>query len=176
MVDEPLKKPARYHHGDLARALVVAAHDLIEEEGIGALTLRAVAQRVGVTHAAPYRHFKDKAALVAAVAARSLQELGERMQAEENAAAAAGAYLRFATSRAASYSIMFSADALAHPPDFRSRLAPPSLDPERREALAVAIWSLCHGLAVLVNSGRLKTAAPDVLASHAARVLIESEP
>lgn len=175
MALDPLKKPSRYHHGDLARALVVAAHDLIEERGVGALTLRAVAQRVGVTHAAPYRHFKDKAALIAAVADQSFEELGERMQAEADAAAAAGAYLRFATSRAASYSIMFAGDG-ARVPDFCESFAPPSLDPERREALSTAIWSLCHGLAVLVNTGRLKTPAPDLLASRAARALIESEP
>ena len=56
----------RYHHGDLRRALVAAALELLErgEE----LSLRAVARRAGVSHTAPYHHFRDRRGLVAAVA------------------------------------------------------------------------------------------------------------
>ena len=54
------RKRGRYHHGNLPIALVKAALELVEESGSEALTLREVARRVGVTHAAPYRHFKDK--------------------------------------------------------------------------------------------------------------------
>jgi len=62
------KKRGRYHHGDLRRALLDAALELLAREGASALTLREVARRAGVTHAAPYRHFTDKQALLAAVA------------------------------------------------------------------------------------------------------------
>ena len=58
------RKGRRYHHGNLRAALVEAARAIVEEQGTRALTLREVARRVGVTHAAPYRHFKDKAALL----------------------------------------------------------------------------------------------------------------
>src|SRR6188474_3506406 len=57
-----------YHHGDLRQALVDAAIDLLREEGPEALTLRGAARAAGVSQAAPYRHFKDRRALVAAVA------------------------------------------------------------------------------------------------------------
>lgn len=58
----------RYHHGDLRRALLDAAVALAREEGVDAVTLRAMARRVGVSHAAPAHHFADKAALVEALA------------------------------------------------------------------------------------------------------------
>ena len=57
-----------YHHGDLYSSLVKAAEDLLEEKGANALSLREVCQCAGVSHAAPYRHFRDKAALMEAVA------------------------------------------------------------------------------------------------------------
>jgi AcrR family transcriptional regulator len=50
-----------YHHGDLSRALVDAARKILENEGPAALSLRAVAREAGVSPAAPYHHFKDKA-------------------------------------------------------------------------------------------------------------------
>jgi AcrR family transcriptional regulator len=60
--------PRPYHHGDLWQALVQAGLAILHEEGASALTLRAVARRAGVSHAAPYRHFADKDALLAAIA------------------------------------------------------------------------------------------------------------
>lgn len=66
---------AAYHHGDLRRALIASGRDLLREGGTEALTLRAVAARAGVSVAAPYRHFPDKDALVAAVLAHGLGDL-----------------------------------------------------------------------------------------------------
>lgn len=57
-----------YHHGDLRVALLRASLDLMREQGDHRLTLREVARRVGVSHAAPFRHFRDKNALLAAIA------------------------------------------------------------------------------------------------------------
>src|SRR5689334_10951829 len=56
-----------YHHGDLRRALLAAAVKMIAEAGPGALSLRALARRIGVSHAAPAHHFSDKAGLLTAV-------------------------------------------------------------------------------------------------------------
>jgi AcrR family transcriptional regulator len=64
-----------YHHGDLRRALVRSGRDLLREGGVQALTLRAAAARAGVSVAAPYRHFADKQALLAAVLADGLRDL-----------------------------------------------------------------------------------------------------
>ena len=63
------KSTRAYHHGDLRAALVASACQLLEEKGVTALSLREVARRSGVSQAAPYRHFPDKASLLAAVAA-----------------------------------------------------------------------------------------------------------
>lgn len=63
-----LKNDNTYHHGDLRNALIDAALALIDEKGINAFTIREIAKRAGVSHAAPYRHFKDREALLFAVA------------------------------------------------------------------------------------------------------------
>ena len=64
-----------YHHGDLAAALRKSARAILEEEGLAALSLRSVARRAGVSHAAPYRHYKSREALLADVAVEGLAEL-----------------------------------------------------------------------------------------------------
>ncbi len=62
------KNENAYHHGDLKNALIGATLTLIAEKGINAFTIREIAKRAGVSHAAPYRHFKDKEAILFAVA------------------------------------------------------------------------------------------------------------
>ncbi|MCU0648262.1 MAG: TetR/AcrR family transcriptional regulator, partial [Gemmatimonadaceae bacterium] len=66
----PTRRPARrsYHHHDLPQALVEAALTLVADEGLAAVSLRRLAQQVGVSAAAPYRHFPTRAALLAAIA------------------------------------------------------------------------------------------------------------
>ena len=77
-----LSRPERkYHHGDLRRALVDAALALISQGELGTFSLREVARRAGVTPAAPYHHFKDKTALLAAVAEEGFVALGGRLEA-----------------------------------------------------------------------------------------------
>src|ERR1700749_484813 len=70
-----LAEPKPYHHGDLRRALLRAAVTIIEREGPSALSLRAVAREAGVSPAAPYHHFKDKAELLDAVAQEGFARL-----------------------------------------------------------------------------------------------------
>src|SRR4051794_1257895 len=67
---------APYHHGDLRRALIDAALTIVTEEGAWNFTLREVARRAGVSHAAPYNHFADKTALLAEVAALGFRAPG----------------------------------------------------------------------------------------------------
>lgn len=70
-----------YHHGDLRQELLCAAGELLEENNIASLSLRAVAKRVGVSHTAPYRHFKDKESLLAGIASQGFQMLSARLTA-----------------------------------------------------------------------------------------------
>jgi AcrR family transcriptional regulator len=93
----------RYHHGDLRAALIDTTIDLLGERGVQAFSMAEASRRLGVAVAAPYRHFADRDALLAAVAVRAARLLGERMEREagpgpapQRLAAAARAYVRFA--------------------------------------------------------------------------------
>jgi AcrR family transcriptional regulator len=116
----PARRPRRarratYHHGDLQRALVDAAVSIIAEKGAEAFTLREAARRLGVNHRAAYRHFADKAALLAAVAEQGFRGLIEATRAEAATAtdpitrlsAAARAYVAFAAAHPAHFRVMF---------------------------------------------------------------------
>jgi AcrR family transcriptional regulator len=123
-----------YHHGDLRSALLEQALLLIKERGPQGFTLREVARRAGVSHAAPYRHFADRSALLTAVAAAGSVELGVAVQGALDAVAGGGrgtekppgarqpaedlrarflaagfAYVRFAIDRPAHFQVMFFA-------------------------------------------------------------------
>jgi len=112
-------KASNYHHGSLRLALIHAARDILESQGYDALTLRATARRVGVSQAAPYNHFADKAALLAAVAALGFKEFAAAMRQEMVAAenprarlnAAGIAYVAFATSNPGLFKLMFGSSA-----------------------------------------------------------------
>lgn len=115
-------KRGRYHHGNLPAALVEAALELLETRGAETLTLRELAGRVGVTHAAPYRHFKDKAALLATLGETGHRRLRAALgsarrsvaPAREALAAMAAAHLDFALGAPALYRLMFARAAAPH--------------------------------------------------------------
>ena len=109
-------EPRPYHHGDLRRALVDAARRLLEAEGPSALSLRAVAREAGVSPAAPYHHFKDKAELLDAVASEGWDILGAQMLEGKSGAeglhqltALGIAYVCFARENPALYRVMYDA-------------------------------------------------------------------
>jgi AcrR family transcriptional regulator len=114
MSDSNAPEARPYHHGDLRRALVDAARRLLETEGPAAMSLRAVAREAGVSPAAPYHHFKDKAELMGAIASEGWVLLTEAMS-EANRAkpddplALVMTYVSFARSRPALYRVMFDA-------------------------------------------------------------------
>jgi AcrR family transcriptional regulator len=189
------RKRGRYHHGNLPPALVEAALEVIAESGAEALTLREVASRVGVTHAAPYRHFKDKAALLAAVADEGFARLcgaidDARAHTQTPLVAAGAAYLRFARDHAAQYQLMFGSCTEARRPGLRgacdglleavravarSASDAASDDIATLAQLLLATW---HGLAVLQSDAifGLGDEAAASLAAEAARRLPASAP
>ncbi len=79
-----MEEEKRYHHGDLRSALVKSGLEILAEEGVNDLSLRKVALRAGVSHAAPYRHFADKESLLVAIAEEGTQMLSDQMQAGAN--------------------------------------------------------------------------------------------
>ncbi len=167
----------RYHHGDLTRALVDAARRLLEAEGPSALSLRAVAREAGVSPAAPYHHFKDKAELLDAVAKQGWDMLCVQMA--EAKAATSGmqqltalgiAYVFFARENPALYRVMYDAardkealpDADSNIPDsegsaysmVRDTMIENGADPEEDahlELAGVAAWCGAHGLAEMAS-------------------------
>src|SRR5271169_3639688 len=106
-----------YHHGNLREALLQGAVRVVAELGPAAFTLREVARRAGVSHNAPYRHFRDKDALLAAVAAQGFRELtvamreaGERQLKPLDKLKQSGlAYVAFAVRRPEHFTVMFDA-------------------------------------------------------------------
>ena len=155
-----------YHHGDLRSALLQAAGDLLEEQGLGALSLREAARRAGVSHNAPYRHFPDRNALLAALAAEGFRRLGEAMEGKSGRERGE-AYVRFALAHPNRFRLMFGGqiDFGTHPElraaaaatydgllaSFRARA-----DVANPELAAAAAWSLTHGLAHLLLDGHFR--------------------
>jgi AcrR family transcriptional regulator len=182
------KRP--YHHGDLRNALLDAARAILEEESVGALSLRAVARRAGVSHAAPYRHFPNHEALLVELASEGFAELRAEIAeaalmpgAEPDRVANVGAaYMRFVARRPALARLMFG-------PQLPNREVFPSLaeaadgigdeigkalhDP----ALGLAVWAAVHGLAMLVLENVIdlgqRRSGLDVLPSRA-EILLRS--
>ena len=122
-----------YHHKDLKNALINAALAVVERDGSEAVSLRELAAQVGVSRAAPYRHFADRDALLAAVAARGFEDLCAIYMAalagsgtgRERLRAALVAYLDFARRRQGLHALMFKSD-------FLGRTPPPAVLSRRR--------------------------------------------
>jgi AcrR family transcriptional regulator len=173
-------KRTGYHHGDLRRALLEASLDLVDESGIGALSLREVARKAGVSHNAPYHHFKDRGSLLSALAEEGFAELAAEMAAARAAApdararleACGLAYVRFALKSAARFKVMFRPE-LGAPSEGGAvaRASTPALDTliaaivEAQQAglapsgdpmpLVLTCWAAVHGLASLWLDGPL---------------------
>ena len=180
----PATVPAKagYHHGNLRAALITAAVQLLDEVGPHGVSLREVARRAGVTHAAPYRHFADKETLLAAVAEEGFHLLEDEMRARMDQAgadptarlqASGVGYVMFAVQHPAHFRLMFGRelhDRRARPALFEASEAAyqvlvealagvqaagglPGQDPT---ILAVGAWSKVHGLAMLLVEGQLE--------------------
>lgn len=176
----PIPRPQGYHHGDLRRALLLAARQLVDRGGSSALTLRAAAQQAGVSPAAPYRHFEDRDALLAAVLAEGFRELAATTDAARISAlapvdsylAVGSAYLQFASEHPHLYRLMFGPECnkLQHPDLLEAgqeafgvvlraahECTAAGLTGSRSpEDVAIAGWSVVHGLASLQTDGVLE--------------------
>lgn len=168
-----------YHHGNLREALLQGAVRVIAELGPAAFTLREVARRAGVSHNAPYRHFRDKDALLAAVAAqgfreltRAMREAGERQSNALDKLKQSGlAYVAFAVRRPEHFTVMFEAPVcankdpeylqasteafntlVAHIKDCQKGGQLPAGNTLERTLYA---WAVVHGIAKLAIAGRL---------------------
>jgi AcrR family transcriptional regulator len=194
------RSASSYHHGDLRQALVDAALHLVERRGPEGFTLREAARLVGVTHTAPYRHFPDKSALLAAVALEGVTGMRGTM-------IAATRDVTDPVDRLEALGVAYVTYAVAHPSHFRvmygksfDDVVPELAEAKRQtlamllevvaacqaagafprtapEPLAVACWSAVHGLATLLIEGtiqakKLLQGSPAEIAQVVTRVLI----
>jgi AcrR family transcriptional regulator len=171
-------RPHSYHHGDLRRALLDAALELIRTSGPAAFTLRQAAVRAGVSHNAPYRHFSDKASLLAELAEEGSVAL---RKSADRAVAAAGedpverlravglAYIRFAVAQPGHFRVMFGtvrSPELVPSQGTTFELLVESITScqtsgrfKQVEPLDIALpaWAVVHGLAMLLVDDMLSS-------------------
>ncbi|WP_051871344.1 TetR/AcrR family transcriptional regulator [Streptomyces sclerotialus] len=179
-----------YHHGDLRNALLAATMELVRERGARGFSVAEAARRAGVSSAAPYRHFPDRDAMLAAAARAGFLALEQRCAGLDlepglaaRAAQIAAAYVVFAQEDPARFEVMFAAglDKSAHPELLRQTervqaLLKAALAPFTNEELpaerAAELWSIAHGVAALAVGGGLghvvRETRPEAVAARAA--------
>ena len=188
-----------YHHGALREALLNASVDLLREGGVEALSLRAVARAAGVSQTAPYRHFRDRRALVAGIAQEGFARLGTAIQHAVQAgepglpALRRGivAYVRFAQEHPAEYRVMFGPElarrddlpelnetalsvfGLLHDAIARLQQGGALADGDTG-LMSITVWATLHGLAMLSLDGQtaVTSRSLDALAEAAATLLL----
>ncbi len=200
MFDLMTEQARAYHHGDLRAALLDEAAAMIAEGGAASVTMRELGRRLGVSRAAPYRHFQDKGELLVAVAAAGFRRLNERLQSVDAGAPRASVervrrlgeeYVRFALENPAHYRLMYGREALARQDHAELREAGSALFEQlvevirayqksggiKREdprVLAYVAWSAVHGLASLLIDGQIQS-ADDVegLIEHTTKTVLD---
>ena len=174
-----MPKRRSYHHGNLKQALLAASLDLIRRAGPGAFTLREVARRAGVSHNAPYRHFRGKEELLGALAAEGFDRLTAAMtKAAEPASRpldrfrlSGRGYVEFALRYPQHFAVMFEGSGRfdVYPQtqaagerafgtlvgNVEACQAEGVLPPGDARPFALLAWSMVHGVAKLAISGRL---------------------
>jgi AcrR family transcriptional regulator len=186
-----------YHHGNLRAALLESAEQTLNEGG--ELSLRELARQVGVSHAAPRRHFAGKQALLDALAEDGFERLGDELRAamapadgfDARLLAFARAYVRFATEHAALLELMFAgkhrpgaAESLREAAD-RAFEAPLTLIAEGQaagevvpgdpEGVGIVAFAALQGLASLANAGMLE-AGDETVAAAVERLVLGLRP
>jgi AcrR family transcriptional regulator len=174
---------------NLTRAILDASLELIDRKGIGALSMREVSRRVGVTHGAPYHHFKDRGAILAALTQEGFERLTHELRAaagrskdpRERFEALGRAYVAFAVARPAYFRLMFRPELAGkgrHTGIERAAQSAFEVLEEvvgacraagygrgiPAEALALTAWTASHGLAALCIDGQLTAESPATLA------------
>ncbi|MFD5699605.1 TetR/AcrR family transcriptional regulator [Streptomyces lasiicapitis] len=159
----------QYHHGDLRHAILTAALEAIAAEGPAALSLRDLARRAGVSHAAPAHHFKDRTGLLTSIATEGFELLADALAEAADLRDAGVRYVRFAREHPAHFQVMFAPDLLRRNDlelaaakllaSQRLRAAVATVPAEGRGAdtrlAGIAAWSLAHGYATLLLGDNL---------------------
>jgi AcrR family transcriptional regulator len=166
-----------YHHGNLRAALLAQAERTVRERGVQALSLRELAREVGVSHAAPRRHFPDRQALLDALAEAGFARLGAELRSavdragqdfETRLLATAAAYVKFATRDAALLELMFAGKYQQHSGELHEAAgrafsvmlelieqgqAEGVVEEGEPERVCLVLFATVHGIAALANGG-----------------------
>jgi AcrR family transcriptional regulator len=193
-------KPRPYHHGDLRMAVLAAAETIVEQEGVDALTLRAVARAVDVSHTAPKNHFGSLEGLLSELAAVGYRRMGETLAAAMDAVgvepqirmrAMGRAYVGFGRAYPGLFLLMYRGERLDMTrPALRDAVestrqalrnaamssAPSAMPllPLQLAGRAIASWSLVHGFAMLLLDGRLQNTLASLPGDADADALLEA--
>lgn len=183
----------KYHHGNLRSELIDKAIEVIETEGVGRVNLRDLSTSAGVSRAAPYRHFENKAHLLTAVAATGFQLLEEACSSvppgkpEDSLKALCTRYLEFAVANPGLYAVIFDPERFREPVKDELRAASDRAFSKLESILlkfpaktpavlnAGAVWAMVHGLAIIHNQnlvqviGKNRPESPAVPAGAAAK-------
>jgi AcrR family transcriptional regulator len=172
---------SNYHHGNLKNALIKAGIEILAGEGVGGLSLRKVAKQAGVSHAAPYAHFTDKQALIAAISTEGFKQLYSQIQAVKEAhrtnpgillIETAWAYVQFALTAPDRFKLMFSSvlEKEKEYPDFVEisqknfrqvieivEICQKAgvLKEGASDLLALSLWGTVHGFTSLLLEGQI---------------------
>ena len=179
-----MPKKKTYHHGDLKNALIKAGVEILAKDGVSGLSLRKVAQKAGVSHSAPYSHFVDKQALIAAISTEGFRQLYKRINAIANKYAAqpseqlneaAWTYVQFALDDPDRFKVMFSAvlEKEKEYPEFvtesqrnfqlvkmivEANQAAGKLRGGPSDLAALSAWGIVHGFVMLLLEGQISHA------------------
>jgi AcrR family transcriptional regulator len=180
---------SKYHHGNLKQALIEAGQQILIENGINGLSLRETAKAAGVSHTAPYRHFTDKEALLAAIAESGFDSLAEALlntieqhpdDPKEQLAAATATYVKLAVTRLEMHQLMFGDgfddDAMSETMLEKKQQTFNALSKiiengqkknifKKTETLelVIAAWSMMHGYTMLLTTGQLSESVTSLM-------------
>ena len=191
-----MPKKKSYHHGDLKNALIKAGVEILAKEGVSGLSLRKVAQKAGVSHTAPYSHFADKQALIAAISTEGFRQLYKRVSAvideyqtkpSTQLVEVAWAYVQFAMDDPDRFKVMFSGvlEKEKEYPEFvaesqrsfqlvkmivEANQTSGKLRSGSSGLAALSVWGIIHGFVMLLLEGQIPHA---ILEQKSLRELVE---
>ena len=191
-----MPKKKTYHHGDLKNALIKAGVEILAKDGVSGLSLRKVASKAGVSHAAPYSHFADKQALIAAISTEGFRQLYERVSAvaeeyktkpSSQLVEVAWAYVQFAMDDRDRFKVMFSGilEKEREYPEFvveaqrnfqlvkmivEANQAAGKLRSGPSDLVALSAWGIIHGFIMLLLESQI---SHTVLEQMSLRELVE---
>ena len=191
-----MPKKKTYHHGDLKNALIKAGVDILAKDGVSGLSMRKVASKAGVSHAAPYAHFANKQALIAAISTEGFRQLFERVSAvaegyktkpSRQLVEVGWAYVQFALDDRDRFKVMFSGvlEKEKEYPEFvaesqrnfqlvkkvvEANQASGVLRSGPSDLVALSAWGIIHGFIMLLLEGQI---SHTVLEQKSLRELVE---